>query len=107
MSTLLSTIDDSFDVYMNATPLGSHREDPSPVPAAVFTRPSQIAFDMVYQNADTRFLADAARAGTRCIAGREMLVAQGTVQFRHFTGVTPDLDEFQANFDRGRALRAG
>jgi 3-dehydroquinate dehydratase/shikimate dehydrogenase len=104
---LLSRIDDGFDVYLNATPLGTHAGDPSPVPPEVFSRPSQIAFDMVYQTPRTRFLADAERAGARCIPGSEMLVAQGIVQFRHFTGMEPDLAEFQQNFERGRAMRDG
>ena len=102
---LLSSIDDSFEVYINSTPLGTYPGDSSPVPAEVFTRASQIAFDMVYQTPQTRFLSDAAERGARCIPGREMLVSQGIEQFVHFTGQEPQQSEFQANFERGRILR--
>lgn len=102
---LLSDIDDSFEVYINSTPLGTYPGDASPVPAEVFTRSTQIAFDMVYQTPQTRFLRDAASRGARCIPGREMLVSQGIEQFIHFTGQEPPQSEFQANFERGRILR--
>ena len=102
---LLSDIDDSFEVYINSTPLGTYPDDASPVPADVFTRSTQIAFDMVYQTPQTRFLRDAADRGARCIPGREMLVSQGIEQFIHFTGHEPPQSEFQANFERGRILR--
>lgn len=102
---LLSSIDDSFEVYINSTPLGTYADDPSPVPADIFSRKSQIAFDMVYQTPQTRFLSDAADRGVRCIPGREMLISQGIEQFMHFTGQEPRQGEFQANFERGRILR--
>src|SRR5262249_44934280 len=69
----------------NATPLGLHPGDESPVPAAVFDQDT-IAFDMVYGPRETPFLRDARRAGAQTIPGQEMLVCQGQAQFRLFTG---------------------
>jgi 3-dehydroquinate dehydratase / shikimate dehydrogenase len=103
--TLLDSIDDSFDVYINATTLGTNPGDPSPIPASVLKRPQQIAFEMLYQNPNSQFIADAQAAGVRIVRGAQMLVAQGTVQFQHFAGALPTLAEFSANFERGKTFR--
>ena len=68
-------------------------------PASVFQREGQVAFDMCYQQPSSTFLDDANGAGARLVRGGEMLVAQGMVQFLHFTGHEVGLDEFNANFD--------
>ncbi|MEM7405044.1 MAG: type I 3-dehydroquinate dehydratase [Pseudomonadota bacterium] len=102
---LLADIDESFDVYINATTLGTDAGDPSPVPSDVFARSDQIAFEMLYQNPNSQFVQDAEAAGVRIIRGAEMLVAQGTVQFEHFTGALPGLDEFAGHFAAGQRLR--
>ena len=93
----ISAIDDRFEVYINATPLGSNPDDPAPAPAAIFSRPEQIAFDMTYANPNPRFLVNARAAGVHCIDGRQMLVAQGMVQFEHFTGIKPDPETFKSD----------
>jgi 3-dehydroquinate dehydratase / shikimate dehydrogenase len=102
----LETIGPEFDVYINATTLGTSPDDPSPVPASAFVRPDQVAFEMLYQNPNSQFMQDAQQAGVACVRGAEMLVAQGTQQFRLFTGIEPGLAEFQANFERGTELRS-
>ncbi len=84
-------------VLINATPLGLHAEDRSPVRAEQL-RGADVAFDMVYTNGKpTVFLRTAATVGvgTR-IGGHEMLVAQGTVQFQLFTGREAHADDFEA-----------
>jgi shikimate dehydrogenase/3-dehydroquinate dehydratase type I len=93
-------------VIVNATPLGTRAEDPSPVPAecweAAGTEPPRVAFEMVYEPADTRFLEDARAAGAVEIPGREMLVAQGVAQFRLFTGLEASEEEFDRSYREGR-----
>lgn len=101
----LSTIDAAQAVYINATTLGSRAGDPSPVPAAVFSGAEQVAFDMCYQQPSTAFLDDAAAGGARLIKGGEMLVAQGIMQFEHFTGHRPGLDEFSRHFQAAKDYR--
>ena len=88
---------DDAEVILNATPLGLHAGDASPIAAEVF-RAETIAFDMVYEPR-TQFLEDARAAGARCIHGREMLIAQGLVQFELFTGLPADEEIFAAGFE--------
>jgi 3-dehydroquinate dehydratase/shikimate dehydrogenase len=85
----------SHGLLINATPLGLHPGDPSPAPASVF-KESTIAFDMVYGSAETPFLAAARSAGAQVIPGHEMLICQGLVQFRLFTGREATYEEFEA-----------
>ena len=92
-------------VLINATSLGLSPGDPSPVDPAVFS-PETIAFEMVYDPPETRFLEDARLAGATRIGGREMLVSQAVEQFRIFTGQTASYEELDENFGRGLALRA-
>ncbi|MBT6277629.1 MAG: type I 3-dehydroquinate dehydratase [Chromatiales bacterium] len=101
----LDSLDDGFDVYLNATTLGTNPSDPSPIPKKVFTRPGQVAFEMLYQNPNSQFLADAGAAGVPCIRGGEMLVAQGVEQFKLFSGETATLAEFERNFEMGGKYR--
>lgn len=102
---LLEEIDATYDVVINATTLGAKAGDPSPVPAGVFERADQVAFDMCYQQPSSTFLDDAVRGGAALVRGGEMLVAQGTVQFTHFTGEVVSLDEFEANFAAASGYR--
>jgi shikimate dehydrogenase/3-dehydroquinate dehydratase type I len=101
----LAAIHDGFDVIINATPLGTHADDPSPVPKSIFARPEQIAFEMLYQNPNSPFLQDAIANNLRTVRGAQMLVAQGTVQFAHFFGDTPSLAEFESAFEKGQTYR--
>jgi 3-dehydroquinate dehydratase/shikimate dehydrogenase len=76
-----------WDVVINATPLGSSAApDETPVPATLH-RPDTVAFDMVYEPLETRFLRDAKSAGAAVITGLEMLLAQATAQFETWTGL--------------------
>ena len=81
-------------LVINATPLGmdgSH-ENESPWD---FTRGSlaanAIAYDIVYNPGETRFLREAREHGHTCVTGREMFFAQGNAQFRLWTRI--DLPE--------------
>lgn len=91
----LDALPADYDVYINATPLGTQPDDPSPVPANVFSSGRSIAFEMIYQNPDTRFLKDAREAGAPTVEGMQMLVAQAVEQFRHLTGESATVPEFE------------
>lgn len=80
-------------VVINTTPVGmrGHSEDSSPVPGA-WLRGRRIAYDLVYNPLETRFLADARAAGCLTISGVDMLVAQAAVQFELWTGRKPPID---------------
>ena len=73
-------------LVVNATPLGMHgMEDLSPLPHAALG-PGQIAYDLVYRPARTRFLREAEAGGARTIGGLPMLVGQAAESYRLWTG---------------------
>ncbi|MDT5294944.1 MAG: 3-dehydroquinate dehydratase / shikimate dehydrogenase, partial [Acidobacteriota bacterium] len=81
---------DGFDVVVNTTPLGTRgaRESETPAVAAQL-RGARVAYDLVYNPSETRFLREAREAGCRTAGGLAMLVAQAEQQFRLWTGVEP------------------
>ena len=82
----------TWDVLINATPVGSVAfPAQTPVPAALH-RPGTVALDMVYEPLDTRFLREAQQAGCTIIDGLEMLLAQAVAQFETWTGLEAPLD---------------
>jgi len=80
-------------VVINTTPVGmlGHSEDSSPVPRA-WLRDRRIAYDLVYNPLETRFLTDARAEGCQTISGIDMLVAQAALQFELWTGKRPPID---------------
>jgi 3-dehydroquinate dehydratase/shikimate dehydrogenase len=77
----------SWDVLINATPVGStaHGADASPVPKDAH-RPGTVVFDMVYEPLETQLLRDAQAAGCAVVEGLEMLIAQAVAQYETWTG---------------------
>lgn len=77
----------SFDLVVNTTPLGTRgaHEDGSPVDAEQL-RGARIAYDMVYNPPETRFIRQARRVGCRTVGGLHMLVEQAARQFELWTG---------------------
>ena len=84
----------SWDVLVNATPVGSAVDPRSPLAGAPLD--GEMVFDLVYAPAETRLLADARGAGCLTIGGLEMLVAQAERQFELWTGQRPPAGLFQA-----------
>jgi shikimate dehydrogenase len=74
-------------VIINTTPIGmlNHSEGSSPIPRG-WLRDRRIAYDLVYNPFETRFLADARAEGCQTINGLDMLVAQAALQFELWTG---------------------
>ena len=91
-------------LIINATPLGMKAGDPSPAPPTVFDAHTT-AFDMVYDPPETPFLEAARESGSGTIPGREMLICQGLVQFKLFTGEEATYEELEAGFLNGQAAR--
>lgn len=92
-------------LLINATPLGLKPDDPSPVTSAVFDSDT-VAFDMIYDPPQTPFLlASIAGGAADTISGREMLVHQGLIQFKLFTGKKPSYEELEAAFLAGQERR--
>lgn len=76
-----------FDLVVNATPLGTRGQLEESTPAtAEQLRGARLAYDLVYNPSETRFLREARAAGCRTVGGLAMLVAQGQEQFKLWTG---------------------
>jgi shikimate dehydrogenase len=91
-----------FDVVINATPLGTRGEpEQESIATAEQLRGVRLAYDLVYNPADTTFLREARSAGCDVLDGMEMLLAQGVEQFNLWTGQFSD-----ANVMRAQALRS-
>ena len=81
-------------LVINTTPLGMRgkAEDDTPYDFSLAAQcaPSgntaTLAYDIVYNPLETRFLREARAAGRRCISGLEMFFGQGDAQFRLWTG---------------------
>jgi 3-dehydroquinate dehydratase/shikimate dehydrogenase len=76
----------SWDVLVNATPVGSRAE-----PGNAYDRPldGRVVYDLVYDPDPTELMRAAADAGRMVIGGLEMLVAQAERQFELWTGQRP------------------
>lgn len=81
-----------YDLVINATPLGSGELiDQVPVTAEQLDG-VRIAYDLVYNPIETRFLQEASKAGCETLRGLEMLIAQAKNQFELWTGQTPSMN---------------
>lgn len=86
----------SWDVLINATPVGS-AADPAETPVAKsLHRPGTIVLDMVYDPLETRLLREARAAGCTAVDGLEMLLAQAVAQFETWTGLEAPVDAMKA-----------
>jgi shikimate dehydrogenase len=79
----------SWDLLVNATPVGTANADRSPLPDDYLFHGDGIVYDLVYNPPVTKLLIAAERAGCRTIGGLDMLVAQAQAQFEWWTGVRP------------------
>jgi 3-dehydroquinate dehydratase/shikimate dehydrogenase len=93
---------ESFDVVVNATPLGTvgQFENDAPVSAPQL-RGARLAYDLVYNPTETRFLREAREAGCKTLGGLAMLVAQAAEQFRLWTSATPPEQVMYEAAERG------
>ena len=71
---------------MNATPSGSAAYVDQTPATRDQLKGARIAFDMVYNPIETKFLQEARIAGCETVFGLEMLVGQARTQFELWTG---------------------
>ena len=74
----------SFDVIINATPLGMNGNRQSPLEEKELN--TSYVFDLVYTPAETKLIKLAKAKGLHVIPGAEMFVQQGARQFEIWTG---------------------
>jgi len=89
------------DLVVNTTPLGTrgHRE-PETAATSAQLRGARLAYDLVYNPAETRFLREARAAGCETLGGLPMLVAQAAEQFKLWTGIEAPRDVMRAAAER-------
>jgi len=81
----------SFDLVVNTTPLGTCGAlENQTVATAEQLRGVRMAYDLVYNPGETRFMREAQAAGCEVLGGIEMLLAQGVEQFKLWTGDQPN-----------------
>ena len=79
-----------FDVVVNATPLGTVGQFENETAAtASQLGGARLAYDLVYNPTETRFLREARAAGCQTLGGLAMLVTQAAEQFKLWTGGAP------------------
>jgi shikimate dehydrogenase len=87
-----------YALVVNTTAVGLGGEDPFehlPLTADSF-RPEQVVVDMVYGDEPSPLLAAAEAAGATVVDGLEMLVQQGALSLRIWTGEEPSLEAMRA-----------
>jgi 3-dehydroquinate dehydratase / shikimate dehydrogenase len=88
---------EGFDLVINTTPLGTRgeREDET-VAKAEQLRGVRLAYDLVYNPFETKFLREARNAGCQVLGGIEMLLAQAVEQFQLWTGEAAPIETMRA-----------
>lgn len=87
------------DIVVQATPMGMHKEDGSPLPAEAF-RKGHMAYDLVYMYPETAFMRAAGGAGARTANGLGMLLHQGAHAFSIWTGRQADVRSMREALER-------
>jgi 3-dehydroquinate dehydratase/shikimate dehydrogenase len=87
IANLQSAAFEGFDVVVNTTVLGmsGHQEQQTPANAAQL-RGARLAYDLVYNPTETRFLREAKQVGCETLGGVSMFVTQAAEQFGLWTG---------------------
>jgi 3-dehydroquinate dehydratase/shikimate dehydrogenase len=84
----------SFDVVVNATPLGTIGELENETPAtAEQIKNVHLVYDLIYNPFETRFLREAKSVGVPTIGGLAMLIAQAMGQYKFWTTLDAPMKE--------------
>jgi shikimate dehydrogenase len=88
----LSLALEAADILVNTTSVGMKPDiDRSLLPSGLL-KPGLVVFDIVYNPLKTRLLLEAEMVGAEIISGIEMLIWQGALAFKLWTGVKAPLD---------------
>jgi len=78
------------DLLINATPIGMHpKEGDSPISKDLLHQ-ELFVFDVIYNPMETQLMKEAAEIGCKTLSGLDMLINQGVIAFKWWTGKTPD-----------------
>ena len=87
------------DIFVNATIVGMKpMDDQSVVKDLSALRPGLVVADIVYNPEETLLLREAKAAGCTCIGGKGMLLWQGVLAFKLFTGMDMPVEEVKERF---------
>ena len=83
------------DVLVNCTTVGLHEADDAPIDLG---RPDDygVVVDLVYREGGTALVRAARAAGHQTVDGLEILVRQGALSLRRWSGREPSLDVMRA-----------
>jgi shikimate dehydrogenase len=92
-------------LVVNATPVGMFpRIESSPMPPGHQVPAQAVAFDLVYQPRETRFLREAERTGALAIGGLETLLHQGAAALTLWTGADAPLSSMRRALDQAQVI---
>ncbi len=94
------------DLIVNATPVGMVGDGTvthTPVVPAEALVEGQVVVDLVYEPAETEWMAGAARQGAVVLGGLGMLVHQAAAQLKLWTGLDPPIEALWAAAEAARA----
>ena len=81
------------DIIINATPIGMHPNvDVEPIVKAENMSKDMVVMDLIYNPLETVLLKEAKKANAKAINGLGMLIYQGAVAFKIWTGVEPNIE---------------
>jgi len=91
-------------IIVNATPLGMKDNDPLPIPAEYLDGDTALV-DAVYRpGAETEIVRRARERGSTVVTGRRMLLYQGVLAQRLWTGREPNVAAMDGALSRGAAV---
>ncbi|MBQ7986747.1 MAG: shikimate dehydrogenase [Clostridia bacterium] len=83
---------ETYDIIINCTSLGmGNNIGMSPLSDMSIIGKDTYCVDMIYNPWETQFLKDAKKAGAKCVNGLSMLIFQGILAYRIFTGIDAPL----------------
>ncbi len=86
----------SGDILVNATSVGMKpREDATLIGDVTMFRPGLVVADTVYNPLETKLMRQAREAGCQVIGGKGMLLWQGAIAFKLYTGLDMPVEEYQ------------
>ncbi|MCX5711847.1 MAG: shikimate dehydrogenase [Candidatus Omnitrophica bacterium] len=88
------------DLLINATPLGMKSLDILPADVRLI-RQGTLVYDLVYNPKQTKFLKIAKQKGARVSNGLGMLLYQGALSFKYFTGKNAPVEVMRRALNRG------
>ena len=85
------SVPDDTDIVVNATPVGLYPDVDARIDLALDSlRPGMVVADVIPNPPRTHLIRDAEARGCTVLDGLGMLVGQGAIAIRHWTGVDPD-----------------